>query len=98
MAALVEAQTNRGFEALLWWDQYNRDPKRSRNIIIPSGVLLHVRHLIIRHSLGNVFNNKLIMLPCLNDINKKRNFRVKNHYNKDLVHKQGVVKIISHPK
>ena len=30
-------------------------------------------------------NNKLVMLPCLNDINKKRNFRVRNHHNKDSV-------------
>ena len=67
-------------------------------IIIPSGVLLNIRHLIIRHSLKNVFNNKLIMLPCLNDINKKRNFRVSNHHNKDLVHKQVVIKIISRAK
>ena len=98
-AALVEAPTGRGFEALLfWWDQYNRDPGKSRIIIIPSGALLNVRHLIIRYSLKNVFNNKLFMLPCLNDINKKWNFRVRNHHNKDLVHKHGVVKIISRPK
>ena len=45
-----------------------------------------------------MFNNKLVMLPCLNDIDKKRNVRVKNHHNKDLVHKQGVFKIISRPK
>ena len=45
--------------------------------------------VIIRHSLKNVFNNKLIMLLCLNDINKKRNFRVRNHHNKHLVRRQG---------
>ena len=67
-------------------------------IIIPSGVFLNIRHLIIRHSLKNVFNNKLVMLPCPNDINKKRNFRGRNHHKKDLVHKQGVVKIISRAK
>ena len=67
-------------------------------IIIPNGVVLNIRHVIIRHSPKNVFNNKLVMRPCLNDINKKRNFRVRNHHNKDLVHKQGVVKIISCPK
>ena len=97
-AGLVEAQAGRGFEALLWWDEYNRDPGRSLIIIISSGVLLNVHRLIIRHSLKNVFNNKLVMLPCLNDINKKRNFRVRNHHNKDLVHKYGVVKITSRPK
>ena len=67
-------------------------------VITPSGVLLDIRHVIICHSLKNVFNNKLVMLPCLNDINKKRNFRVTNHFNKDLVHKQGVFKITSRSK
>ena len=97
-AAFVEAQSGRGFKALLWWDQYNQDRGRFRIIIIPSGVLLNVRHPIIRYSLKNVFNTKLVMLLCLNGINRKRNFRVRNHHNNDLVHKQGVVKIISHPK
>ena len=65
-------------------------------IIIPSWVLLNVRHLIIRHSLKNVFNSKFVMLPCLNDINKKRNFRVRNHHNKDLVQTGGGQNNITH--
>ena len=66
--------------------------------VIPSGVLLNVRHLIISLSFKNMFNNKLIVLPGLNSISKKWNFRVGNDHNKNLVDRQGVVKIISRPK
>ena len=53
--------------------------------VIPSGVLLNVRHLIISHSFKNMFNNKLIVLLGLNNISKKWNFRVRNDHNKNLV-------------
>ena len=66
--------------------------------IIPSGVLLNVGYLIISHSFKNMFNNKLIVLRGFNSISKKWNFRVRNHRNKNLVNRQGVVKIISRPK
>ena len=59
---------------------------------------LHKALIFGRCSFKDMFNNKLIVLPGLNNISRKWNFRVRNHHNKNLVDRQGVVKIISRPK
>ena len=53
--------------------------------IIPSGELLNDRHVFISHGLKDMFNNKFIILPCLNHISKKGNVsRISHHKKKDL--------------